>query len=60
VREPDNRRDPSGARSVNGKIGLRVPAKVVEGKCKLYKKAGKSHHRTEMINDSDFSIINQN
>ncbi len=48
----------SGRRSLNGIIGLRIPARFVEEKCALYMKNGKPIHRTELINDDDFSIVN--
>ena len=47
-----------GRRSLNGIIGLRIPATVVEEKCALYKRNGKPIHRPELINDDDFTIIN--
>lgn len=54
----DTRHDHTGRRSVNGNIGLRVPTEVVRTKCQRYKGYGrKVLHRTELINDSDFSII---
>lgn len=46
-----------GRRSVNGSVGLRVPAKFVEEKSALYTRNGKPIHRTELINEDDFSII---
>jgi Type II intron maturase/Reverse transcriptase (RNA-dependent DNA polymerase) len=44
-------------RSVNGATGLKVPRKVVEEKYKRYMRKGKPVHRTELLNESDFSII---
>jgi group II intron reverse transcriptase/maturase len=44
-------------RSVNGRIGLRVPRDVLIGKCDRYKKGGKAIHRTELMQESDFTII---
>ncbi len=46
-----------GRRSVNGSAGLLVPAKFVEEKSALYTRNGKPIHRTELINEDDFSII---
>jgi len=46
-----------GIRSVNSKIALRMPAKVVEGKCALFKKDGKVLHRAALLNDSDYDIV---
>jgi group II intron reverse transcriptase/maturase len=44
-------------RSVNGRIGLRVPPKVLKDKCDRYKKDNKVIHRPELENDSDFTIM---
>jgi Type II intron maturase len=46
-------------RTANGRIGLLVPADVVESKCALYQRAGKSHHRPQLLENDDFTIINQ-
>ncbi len=43
-------------RTVNGVIGLRVPAKVIEQKCSRYKRNGKIIHRPELRGDSDYDI----
>src|SRR5215471_8909570 len=44
-------------RSLNGKIGLRVPRKVVEEKRQRYMNNGKPKHRPELMEDSDFTIL---
>lgn len=44
-------------RSVNGRIGLRVPPEVLKDKCNRYKKNPKVMHRPELENDSDFTIM---
>ena len=44
-------------RSINGEIGLKVPWNVVEDKCKRYMRKGKTIHRAELLNESDFTII---
>lgn len=44
-------------RSVNGTIELRVPKDVVEEKCAKYQKKGKPTHRAELIQESDFAIL---
>jgi Type II intron maturase len=44
-------------RSVNGRIGLRIPAEVLKDKCDRYKKNQKIRHRPELDNDSDFTIM---
>ena len=52
-------RDKNGykGRKVNGTIGLKVPRKVVEEKCKRYMRKGKPIHRAELLNESDYTII---
>jgi hypothetical protein len=44
-------------RSVNGRIGLRVPADVIEEKCKPYMRGKKATHRAELMEESDYAII---
>jgi group II intron reverse transcriptase/maturase len=54
----DAQRDHTGKRSINGGIGLRVPRDVIEEKCQSYKRDHrKATHRAELMNDSDFTII---
>ena len=51
--------DQRGRRSVNGRIGLRVPAKVIEQHCQAYMKNGKPIHRSMLIHDEDYSIVDR-
>ena len=51
--------DRHGQRSVNGQIGLRVPAKVIEQHCQAYMANGKPTHRTYMLADDDYTIISR-
>ena len=44
-------------RSVNGQIGLRIPHDVLQEKCNRYKRKGKAVHRTELTNESDYTIL---
>jgi group II intron reverse transcriptase/maturase len=44
-------------RSVNGGIGLRVPEDVLKDKCERYMRNGKAVHRTELLHESDFTIV---
>lgn len=44
-------------RSLNGKIGLRVPKDVVETKCKSYMRKGHPIHRATLLQESDFTIL---
>jgi len=46
-----------GRRSINGSIGLRVPRGVADRYGKRYLKAGKPYQRTELLEESDFSIV---
>jgi len=57
VAQHEDTRHTEGQRSINGIVGLRVPAKFVEEKCALYMHNGKPIHRAELINDEDFTII---
>jgi group II intron reverse transcriptase/maturase len=45
-------------RIANGRIGLLVPPDVVESKCDSYQRAGKPHHRPQLLENDDFTIIN--
>ena len=51
--------DHTGRRSVNGRIGLRVPAKVIEQHCQAYMSNGKPAHRSVLIHDEDYSIVSR-
>jgi group II intron reverse transcriptase/maturase len=44
-------------RSINGRIGLRVPHDVIEAKCHHYLRGGKAVHRAELTMESDFTIV---
>jgi hypothetical protein len=56
--QKDTHRDQRDRRSLNGTIGLRVPREVIKNKCQSYKRYSRTvHHRTELINDSDFTIM---
>ena len=44
-------------RSINGDIGLKVPQQVVRDKCKRYRRKGKTIHRAELLNESDYTIL---
>jgi group II intron reverse transcriptase/maturase len=53
----DDTKHSKGRRSINGRIGLRVPAKFVEEKCSQFMHDGMVMHRPEIVNDSDYSIV---
>jgi group II intron reverse transcriptase/maturase len=44
-------------RSINGRVGLRVPRAVLLDKCNRYKRHNKVMHRSELLNESDYTII---
>lgn len=44
-------------RNINGRVGLRIPHKVLTEKCNRYRKGGKAIHRAELLNESDYTII---
>jgi group II intron reverse transcriptase/maturase len=57
VFQKDSKHDRLHRRSVNGGIGLRVPRAVVDEHCRRYPhRRGKVLQRTELINDTEFSI----
>jgi group II intron reverse transcriptase/maturase len=55
----DRKHDQHGHRSLNGKVGLRVPPAVVRERCARYRRHGKATHRQELTHDAVFSIVTQ-
>jgi group II intron reverse transcriptase/maturase len=53
----DEQLDRHGRRSINGSIGLRVPASVVERHRQRYLAKAKPIHRATLIHDTDYSIV---
>ncbi len=51
--------DRNGRCKVNGIIGLRVPAKVIEQHCRAYMGKGKPTHRSELLNEDDFTVVSR-
>ena len=51
--------DSNGKRKVNVRIGLRVPAKVIEQHCLAYMSNGKPVRRTGFHNDEDYTIVSR-
>jgi len=47
----------AGRRSINGQIGLKVPADVIAAKCAPYMRRGKPVHRPERLHESPFSMV---
>ena len=57
--QANDKLDHTGQRRVNGRIGLRVPVKVIEQHCRAYMKNGKPIHRNVLIHDEDYSIVDR-
>jgi hypothetical protein len=57
VNQQSNDKLTGGRRSINGSIGLRVPARVLDQQCRRYMKGGKPIHRAALLEESDFSIV---
>jgi group II intron reverse transcriptase/maturase len=45
------------SRSINGKIGCRVPEDVIRARCQDYMRKGTAVHRKELTQESDYTII---
>lgn len=59
VHQVNSKQDRTGRRCVNGGIGLRVPLDVIQAKCRQFMEKGRVTHRAELLEDDDFSIIQQ-
>jgi hypothetical protein len=57
--QADQKHDRHGHRSINGRVGLRVPVAFVRAKCAPYLKNGEPIDRPERIHDSEYSIVSQ-
>jgi hypothetical protein len=55
----DHKLDRHKHRSSNGTIALRVPAEVIEEKCRRYMRKRKVMHRPQLLHDSDHTIVVQ-
>ncbi len=55
----DEARDQRGRRSLNGQIGLRVPADVIRAKCHPYLRRGQPTAWPQHLHDAPFSILVQ-
>jgi hypothetical protein len=53
----DDKLDRRGQRQVNEVMSLRVPKEVIEQKCAMYMRRGKPAQRSELLDDSDYSIV---
>jgi group II intron reverse transcriptase/maturase len=52
----DDKLDRRGQRQVNEMVSLRVPNAVIEQKCAIHMRRGKPAQRSELLDDSDYSI----
>ena len=57
--QANDKLDHNGRRKVNGRIGLRVPARVIEQHCQAYMANGQPTHRNELLADDDYTIISR-
>ena len=57
--QANDKRDRSGQRNTNGRIGLRVPAQAIEQHCRAYMKRGYPAHRSGLLHDDDFTIVSR-
>src|SRR5437899_641668 len=57
VLQADQKHDRGGRRSINGQIGLKVPAVVVRAKCASYCRHGRATPRMERINESVYDLV---
>ena len=55
--QANDQHDHRGQRKVNGRIGLLVPANVIEQHCQAYMRNGKPAHRSSLIHDDDYGIM---
>ena len=59
ARHEDAKHDSLGRRGINRSIGLRIPAEVIEARCREYMKKGRPIHRPELEHNDDYSIVAQ-
>ena len=59
TQQRNDKLDRNGRRAINGIIGLRVPAKVIEQHCRAYTGNGKPKHRSELLSDDDYTIVSR-
>jgi hypothetical protein len=57
VLDSNEKHDQRGQRSINGAVGLKVPADVMRERCRRYMRKGKPTHRAERLLDDDYSIV---
>ena len=54
--QANDQHDHRGQRKVNGRIGLRVPANVIEQHCQAYIRNSKPAHRSSLIHDDGIMV----
>jgi hypothetical protein len=59
VQHADDKLDRRGHRQVNSVVALRIPKEVIAKKCAQYMRQGKPAQRPQMLDDSDYTIVNQ-
>jgi len=57
VLHADDQHDAKGRRSINGRVGLRVPHRVLKAQCAKFMRSGKPIHLAERLNDDAYSIV---
>jgi group II intron reverse transcriptase/maturase len=55
----DDKLDRRGQRQINEMVALRVPKEVIEQKCAFYMQQGKPALRSQVMDDSDYSIVSK-
>lgn len=46
-----------GQRTLSGTVGLRLPAAFLEARCRRFQRDGRTVHRKELTEDSDYDIV---
>ena len=54
----ENTKYKKSRKPINNALNLSVPIKAIKERCALYKKRGRVIHRAELVNDSDYDIVN--
>lgn len=57
--QADDKHDHNGRRCINASVALRLPLDVLQKKCALSMQRGQPASRPELMQDDDFTIINQ-
>ena len=57
TQQGNDQHDWQGKRCINGRIGLRVPAAVIDAHCAQYMQHGKPTHRPALLFEHDYTIV---